>query len=399
MLVDFTVSNFGPFRDQVTLSMKTTGLKDDPPNIHHSEGSRMDLLTSVVVFGANASGKSYLIDAVQILQDVIGSVRTDSDHIPGYMPFRLSRETIDSPVNMRIRLMVDNILYDYGISFDSNKITDEYLTYYPNGYPVKVFHRGDGSVDEKIFSNTTSTTSYLWMASGFNNTACNITLKAIRGIHVVRGPASLLATKSFGMAQDDPSIKDGMLSALYSADFGITGFSGDLNKTRSNKDDEWPIQDVIDQRNIWLHHDFPSADADPHVLDFPLFIESDGTVDIFGMMGPILSALRDGQTIMIDEFGSHLHPMLTRWIVGLFSTKINDMGAQLVVNTHDLTLMDPELLRRDQIWFTNKNRLDGSSELYSLSDFKNVRKNSDFQKAYLYGRFDAVPMIIGRRSD
>ena len=154
-----------------------------------------------------------------------------------------------------------------------------------------------------------------------------------------------------------------------------------------------------DQRNIWLHHDFPRVDADPHVLDFPLFIESDGTVDIFGMMGPILSALRDGQTIMIDEFGSHLHPMLTRWIVGLFSTKINDMGAQLVVNTHDLTLMDPELLRRDQIWFTNKNRLDGSSELYSLSDFKNVRKNSDFQKAYLYGRFDAVPMIIGRRSD
>ncbi len=116
-------------------------------------------------------------------------------------------------------------------------------------------------------------------------------------------------------------------------------------------------------------------------------------------MGPIAKALDEGRAVFIDEFGADLHPMLTRWIVGLFNTDANTNGAQLIVNTHDISLMDiKDLFRRDQIWFSNKDRKDGSCEIYSLSDFKGVLKDSDVRQEYLMGRYDALPWMIERHS-
>ena len=113
-------------------------------------------------------------------------------------------------------------------------------------------------------------------------------------------------------------------------------------------------------------------------------------------MGPISSALKNGGTVIVDEFGSDLHPLLTRWLVGLFNTEANTEGAQLIVNTHDISLLDiRELFRRDQIWFTSKNRDNGESILYCLAQIKGVRKKSDIRDDYLMGRFSAVPAVIG----
>ncbi len=113
-------------------------------------------------------------------------------------------------------------------------------------------------------------------------------------------------------------------------------------------------------------------------------------------MGPISSALKDGGTVIIDEFGSDLHPLLSRWLVGLFNTEANTNGAQLIANTHDISLMDiRELFRRDQIWFTSKDRGNGEATLYSLAQIKGIRKKSDIRDDYLMGRFSAIPSVIG----
>lgn len=108
--------------------------------------------------------------------------------------------------------------------------------------------------------------------------------------------------------------------------------------------------------------------------------------------------MENGKVLIFDDLGAHLHPMVTRWIVRQFSRDNNPHGAQLIAGTHDIGLMDTdELLRRDQIWFVNKNREDGASELYSLSDFSGVRKDTDVLRRYLDGRFDTVPSIKHRR--
>ncbi|MBR2093891.1 MAG: ATP-binding protein [Candidatus Methanomethylophilaceae archaeon] len=149
---------------------------------------------------------------------------------------------------------------------------------------------------------------------------------------------------------------------------------------------------------IQLIHSFKDADVDQKMLSFPLDIESAGIVEMFSLMGPVAKALKEGRTLIIDEFGANLHPLLNRWMVGLFNYASNDNGAQLIVNTHDLCLMDiEEVFRRDQIWLTNKCRYTGACGVYSLADIKGVRKTTDVRKEYLMGRYDALPKIVGVR--
>ena len=114
-------------------------------------------------------------------------------------------------------------------------------------------------------------------------------------------------------------------------------------------------------------------------------------------MGPLVDSLVNGKTLLIDEFGSHLHPLLTRWLVKQFSKRNNPNNAQLIVITHDVGLIDTkDLIRRDQIFFTDKDRKDGSTTLYCLSDFKGTRKDDQVLKAYLMGRYDAIPLVSSR---
>ncbi len=115
---------------------------------------------------------------------------------------------------------------------------------------------------------------------------------------------------------------------------------------------------------------------------------------MFGLMAPLIDALENGKVLVIDDLGAHMHPALTRWIVRQFSQYDNPNGAQLVANTHEVTLMDiEELLRRDQIWFVGKDRKNGSSDLCCLSDYEGVRKDTDVLRRYLDGRFRAIPLV------
>ena len=150
-------------------------------------------------------------------------------------------------------------------------------------------------------------------------------------------------------------------------------------------------------REIYLRHDHITDGVDEENAVFPIEIESSGTKAMFWMSGPLVDVLLNGGVLVVDEFGSDLHPLITRWIAGQFSNGSNPNHAQLIANTHEISLMDTdELVRRDQIWFVNKDRKYGNSDLYSLSDFKDVRKIKSIDKAYLAGRFDAIPSIRAR---
>ena len=142
-----------------------------------------------------------------------------------------------------------------------------------------------------------------------------------------------------------------------------------------------------------LIHDFKNSDVDKSMLNFPFQIESNGTMQLFCLMGPIVDALEHGYTVMIDEFGTFIHSDIAKWIIRQFRNAANPNKAQLIVNTQDQSLLSLELLRRDQIWFTQKNIDTGASELYSLSDFNGVRADIDLQKSYSVDKFGAKPFV------
>ncbi len=397
MIIDFTFANYGPFRDSATLSMIPSAMTDRADAISSSTALKTGILKTAVVFGANASGKSYIFEALADLRDIVSAVRPNGMKVPGYRPFRLSRRHLEMPVDFRIRLDIGGTLYDYSISFTDRGILSERLSHSPRGRSVVVFSRGgeEERMDPMISGRLTDSSSYLYVAAGYNDAACNAVLQEILSIHIYQHSDGAIYDSYFA-ASGDAEIKEMMESALDAADLGIKGFAGEKRaapRTASNSADA--AKDGIE---IQFIHSFEDSDVDESMLSFPSDIESNGTLELFAIMGPISDALKNGRTVVIDEFGSDLHPVLTRWIVGLFNCAENQSGAQLIVNTHDLGLMDIDgFLRRDEVWFTEKNRRDGSSALYSLADIRGVKKGSLLRKDYLMGRYDGIPAIVGVR--
>lgn len=393
MLLDFTVGNFGPFRDDSTLSMNATKITEHPVNLLDSNLSDEDVLSSVIVFGPNAAGKSYITDAMYILKRI---VQTVDENISAslYVPYRLSKSCRGSPVRIKVRLIIEGLLYDYKVEYKAGEITSESLFYYPKNRPKRVFARnGDEYVGAKkrIAAMTASGRTYLAMASLNSDPLCTKVCNAILTEFVVL-PSDLndLAPGSCRSIDGDSRRKTAVLGVLDILDLGIDDI------VCSNGQDR-PV-DGITTEDVFLRHGFASPNTDEEGRTIPIELESSGTQCILGLIPSLIDALENGRVLIIDDLGAHLHPMVTSWIVRQFSRDNNPHGAQLIAGTHDIGLMDTdELLRRDQIWFVNKNREDGASELYCLSDFNGVRKDTDVLRRYLDGRFDAVPSIKHRR--
>ena len=414
MLLEFTLKNYGPFRDEAVLSLVKDSGDEHPDNSVTCPGTDSRVLTSAAVFGLNSSGKSRVFMAIGDLIRIIGSVPAPNSSIPFYNPFRLSRDSLGGPTEMNIRFTADGVRYEYGISFDSERIVSEHLYSYPRGRVTRVFDR-DGQTfsfrkrDEpsmrRMSDMTPRNTPFLTMAAQLNNQVCqSVHLYLTRRIVVIGDAPMNLLWEVLSRVSNDGPMKDSMVRALGIADFGISDIVGESRRADADEIPGLPPQlkqllesvpgtGIVSSR-LEMRHDFPDADVDESLHYFPYSIESRGTLQMFSMMGPVIEALRDGGVVLFDEFGSSLHTAISRWIIGQFSAPSNPNGAQLLINTHDLMLMDTEMLfRRDQIYFTNKDRGTGAAELYSLSDFKGVRKDLDVLKSYLSGRFDAIPEI------
>lgn len=405
MLVDFTIKNFGPFRDRHTFSMQATGVGGHPEMIIGEDSAKKGLLSSSFIFGANASGKSYLVKSLIALKYMMSDAFEEGFMYGCYEPFRLQKNSSESPVEMNIRLLISGELYDYSISYGRDSIARESLYRYPNGRRACVFDRTGPREFKKskktLEKLTSSSSSYLVVASKYNDSECLAVRQAIRNIITISGWNDLLVIASCKAATINPSIRNGMLDGLKMADFGISDFVYSEHELETGEFDLCSNDVVVREKkgitvDIEVKHDFKKYDVSDDELLFPLDVESSGTRCMMGLMGPLFDALSHGKTIVVDEFGSYLHPLLVDWIVGQFSEGRNPNGAQFIAVTHCTDLLDLDRLRKDQIWFVEKDRDDGSSKLYSLYDFNGIRKNADIRKSYLFGRYDAVPAIIPR---
>ncbi len=413
MISEFTLENFGPFRDRAVLDFRTTKLKDPKDNIIDTPDGG-SVLSSIAIFGSNASGKSCIVNAMGLLSELMRFPLPANVPMP-YNPFRLSPDTRSAPTSMGIRIYHRGTLYDYSLSYDSREVVSESLYYYPNGKRTKVFSRdGDSYICSAKGSKvklgglsgmTGRNSTFVSVAAQFNHDICLDVVDAMSSVSVLPGDMGALLDQTVDEMERDQGFKELVIEGLLAADFGIDGLNGSVRGTKtSGTDDAAPFRSAGFR--------MAAGEADPNRLQlsvsrrvdtdgvtdadrtFPYVMESSGTIRMLCIIGPVIRTLRSGGTLAVDEFGSYLDSDICRWIIGLFSGDRNRKGAQLVFNTHNQLLMDTDcLFRRDQIYIASKDRSSQASELYSLSDFS-IRKNYDPRKGFALGKFGGRPLIM-----
>ncbi|RLF69619.1 MAG: ATP-binding protein [Thermoplasmata archaeon] len=420
MLVELSVENYLSIKDRITFSMEPTTDKKLKGNIFSFQEKHLpDLLKVAAVYGANASGKSNFLSAFNFLSRFV----MNSHLLPPGMkipvtPFKLDPDMVKEPTSFEIIYINKGIKYRYGVSLTRERVVEEYLYSYRTRKPTLIFERtntdeyrftNDIHFQEDIRKKTKMNTLYLSTSSQWNYEPSNEALKWF-GEHLIVGPPVLMfewMERTCEMIKRDSNLKELILKTLKNADLGIMG----LEVSKEEKSDymnnlnsiinEMQIINMVfkgsSRKSIFSRYDIKFAhkgvkNGIDTTVHFGMEEESGGTRRLFQVIGRIIESLQKGGTIIMDEFETSIHPLLLKKIVTMFlDDEINRNGAQLIFATHSTSLLDRDLFRRDQIWFTEK-KGDGSTDLYSLADF-DVRKDANFEKGYLQGRYGAIPYL------
>lgn len=402
MILEFSVKNFLSFKEKVTFSMIANSNKELNDNYIEIGGNKV--LKSAAIYGANASGKSNLFKILTLVVLMLRSSNSvDINAKLPLIPFKLDKGSVNKPSEFEIKFILDETRYVYGFIADKDKIYDEYLYYYPNGRETKIFDRTNineysyTQKDEKILREieTKNAQNKFFLATATNwnfdktKAAYNFLTNGIGTCNNLE----ILKNMAYKMYETNPDyLKDFAIDFLQKADFNIedyqisqidvpgeflTAIPEFITKTLPDKPKAYQV--LFKHKNS---DNYLSIDE-----------ESLGTQMIFAFIPFLADSLKNKKVLIIDELDKSLHPFLVQYIVEIFNdAEINKNGSQLIFNTHDTNLLDLNILRRDQIWFTEKNSETGESDLYSLSDFS-VRKQENVEKGYMLGRYGAVPFI------
>ena len=394
MIIQFSVENFRSIKGQATLSMVATPLRDtkvaEEEVMFSVSGTDTRLLKSAVIFGANASGKSNVVKALDFFKKyIIDSFKNvQAGESIDVEPFKLDISTAAAPSSFEMIFIIDGNQYRYGMDVDKESVHGEWLyrkACRKRAKEVEIFYReGDAINVHPSFTigadlagrkMVRSNALLLSAAAQFNDPTAVQIIEWLTSTTIMSCSDEEKIWEMAVKHLDDSEMRSRMVEFSRYADLGIE----DIEKS--------------DNHIISRHLQYDENGEQKGVLSFPFqSMESEGTIKYFSLAYPILNALDNGTRLIIDEFDSKLHPILTGRIVSLFNSKdTNPHNAQLIFTTHDSNLLDAGLFRRDQIWFTQKDRL-GATELYSLADYR-VRNDASFEKDYLAGKYGATPII------
>jgi len=412
MLLEFSVTNFRSIKERQTLNLlktKKNELENNFTAVELSTGKTLEVLNSVVIYGANASGKSNLILALRAMLNIIYDSfgYQPNQGVKNIEPFLLSKESANQPTEFELDLIDDGIRYVYGFSATQEKIIGEWLYQYPKGSPQNLIDRRSTSQwgvmnglkgKKKIWQDSTKDNSlFLSTAVQFNNELLSTVFSAItklKGIYEEPLNFNFTCLK----ANESQGNKRGILEFMQAADINIEGFS-----VFEEKVDEETIPDEFKKilkeknldaskfKNFKVETQHISNDGSMVSFDFE-DQESDGTQKLFRLVGPWLDVLENGYCLVMDELHNSLHPKLVAYLVSMFhNPEINKNAAQLIFVTHETSLLNQDTFRKDQVWFCEKEN--NATKVFSLADFK-VRKGVDnLESAYLSGRYGAVPYL------
>ncbi|EAM0181033.1 ATP-binding protein [Campylobacter coli] len=415
MLIEFRVENFLSIQDEQILSMMAS--KDNTFFDSHTNGDKkLALLKSSVIYGANASGKSNIVKALQTMKTIVisSAKKQRGDKLP-ITPFLLGNED-NKPTKFEIIFIQNDTKYQYGFILNSEKILEEWLLIFgESNRAQKWFERIYNEKEEKYnysfgtkflgfkqlwAENTRDNALFLSVAIQLNNEQLkpvfDFFLKYIRVNYIDNWNDVSKATMNI-LQQDKQKIID----YLKQADLDIEDIiveEKELDKTSLMQENipqeiKQMIQADLEKGMKLTKTDIKTMHTNQQgkqVLFDMLALESQGTRKFFGLIGPWIEALSQGYTIVVDELNTHLHPLMTKFLVNLFHNEdLNKSNAQLIFTTHDTSILNQDVFRRDQIWFCEKQNK--ATKLYPLSDFKVRKDKTNLENDYLLGRFGALP--------
>lgn len=426
MLIEFRFKNYRSFRDEAVLSMEAVGLSSFKKCL--IEQKNMKLLPGVVIYGKNGGGKSNVIRAFWLAVQFIRNaqrIQHEKASVP-VVPFMLNDYSANEPTEFSFDYIVDDVKYWYSFAATREKIVKESLYHAPKGQKALVFLREQQKfnfTEDKARRNLISETVaenqlFFSIACTMNDIACANAMKWFReDIFFSRdytdipkqlleysGDSNMLHAISeyakvadFGIEEmqfevenkevegtiDFPEeLPEGMKAALAS-------FIQILAETSNNSEGKLKMSQVRARSK----HQGTLANGTTSLFELELEDESDGTRKLMSLAPAIEKVLKKGGVLLIDEIEREFHPMLINFIVAKFQSKrSNPNGAQIIFTTHNTELMNLEIIRKDQIYFADKDRKDGSSELYSVTDFT-TKTADNIRKGYLAGKYGATPDI------
>lgn len=423
MLVRFTVQNFKTFRDKAELNMIASNYDKsrEEENITEIPGFGLRILKSAVIYGANASGKSKLMEALYFMRMFVltSSKESQKGEPIDVEPFKLSTVSENQATEFEVIFHYLNEQFRYGFEVTDKEVVSEWLYNKPNTKEVELFlrDRQKFTIHPRSFPTgkmlvkqnfVRENVLMLSAAAQWNDEKAGHVLEWFQSLKVIsgldeEGYAGFTMSRAY-----DPDLKHRHLEFLQRADLDIQDITiekldlGKLPKDMPREIREMLERKVKDEKEVLVsdvltsHKKYDENKVHIANVNFSLREdESSGTLKFFFLSGPILDAISNGDILVVDELDPKLHPNLVCKIVEIFNSKeLNPNNAQLIFNTHDTNLLSAGIFRRDQIWFTEKNRY-GEVSLYSLADFKTseVRKEDNFEKNYIRGKYGAIPYL------
>jgi len=418
MLLQFSVENFRSFKHKTVLSMEASADKNLLDNIVQIKKEKV--LKAAAIFGANAAGKSNLFLALTaaILMVRVSNFRQIGEPLVQITPFLFDKESALKPTSFEFVFTVNDKKYVYGFSATTRKICTEYLYVYNSARPTTIFERDesakvpyrftDYAIQKKLKPLTERNTEnklFLATASSWNaEETKEPMLWFMQGINTYDPRYEEKALNIAGNLYEndvDNSLRNFTINLLKEADINISDYNFTSKKIPFMPSGPFaPKQEVgTDQQiqgkvyEITAFHIIEDENGHNEKYSLGMHSESQGTRNLFFMAPIIKRAFETGETVCIDEFDTSLHPTLLVYIVGLFNNPyINKKNAQLIISSHTMSLLDLNEMRRDQIYFIEKNQQTGISDLYSLDEFS-PRTREDVRKAYLLGRYGSIPEV------
>lgn len=413
MLIEFNVANFRSFWKRQSLSMTADTKPElrDQNTFNSGVSGVPDLLRSAVVYGPNAAGKSNLVQAMRFMQDfvILSAKESQEGEEIDLIPFLFNEHEGAMPGEFEVLFIESGVRYQYGFAATQDYVTDEWLFAYPEGRPQRWFARKLDPTTKKedwTFGTKFFGPKKLWKEATrknalFLSTAIHLNceqLKPIFGwfrrLQVIEHGVFLHPGFSIHQCMDTDNKKT-IVDFMNAADLSILDISVETRVlTEKDFPDDMPEElkkEMVEQkyqRVKFLHQNHKTKKA----VWLPIDEESDGTRKLFAYAAPWLDLLSEGRILFVDEFDNSLHSKIIIFLLELLhNSEANKKNGQVVFTTHNTVFLDQKLLRRDQVWFVEKNE-QNATELYPLSDFS-PRKGEALQKGYLQGRYGALPYV------
>lgn len=421
MLLEFTVENYRSIYEKKTLTLEADMALKECCESNRFEYNRYNLLRTISIYGANSSGKSNIISAMQKMSTcVLSSIRLNDNDELDFDPFLLI-ENNSKPTMFEVIFLKDNYCYRYGFRYNLNRIIDEWLfrKTTPRSKEQIMFVRNkDGIyVDDSNFSEgvgyeekTNDNRLFMSLCQQLGGQISRDVINWFQSEFNVISGLNNNEYKSFTKLFFHKKEKSSKEALEFFKKLKL-GF----NKIITHVEEPVIPQDIPTELRVLFQKQFQgkkSIELDSvhnlysnkgkvvGTINFSFEErESSGTNKLFDLSGPIFDTLYNGSVLVIDELDAKMHPLISQYIIELFNkSETNPHNAQLIFTTHDTHLLSQKILRRDQVWFTEKDAKE-QTDLYSLIDIvlpdgTKPRNDANYEKNYIAGRYGAIPYIL-----